>query len=189
MLAVLEEQPTDPGSDYPNLFSPAEWDYVQCRFMLVDKLLSSDPVSNVNIVPFVGDRVVMVRLEDGSWEIPGGTLEPEESYREAICRELLEEAGARMLEFELFGAWICHSSAPGPFRPHIPHPDFWRLVGYGDVEISGAPQEGGEHVVSVDVLPLAEAVRRFTLDSRPELAELYLLAAALRQRRHGVKGE
>lgn len=185
---MLEDQSS---YDYPNLFSLADWCEVQCRFVLIDTSLPVHLVSNINIVPFVGDMVVVIGLEDGSWEIPGGTLEPGESYMQAAHRELLEEAGAGMLNFEPFGAWLCRSSAPEPFRPHIPHPDFRRLVGYADVEISGTPQiiEGGEHVVRVDVVPLEEASRRFAAEGRPELAELYLLAAALRKSSHKTKGE
>ena len=52
----------------------------------------------------------------------------------------LEEAGARLLTFTPLGAWQCRSSAPTPYRAHQPHPTFYRLVGYGAVEVVGPPQ-------------------------------------------------
>ena len=66
-------------------------------------------------------------------------------------RELLEEAGAQLLTFELFGAWHCRSSAPAPYRPHLPHPESYRVVGYGEVALVGAPTNppDGEQVIEV----------------------------------------
>jgi 8-oxo-dGTP diphosphatase len=139
-------------------------------------------ISNVNVVPYVGDQWLVIRLENGNWEIPGGTLEPDESYLDAARRELLEEAGARLLTFQIFGAWKCISEAPKPYRPHLPHPEFYRLVGYGEVELVGLPlnPSDAEQVASVELVTLDEAARRYRSVGRDDLAELYLLAAAMR---------
>jgi hypothetical protein len=112
----------------------------------------------------------------------GGTLEPGESYMDAIRREVWEEAGARLLAFELFGAWYCRSLMAGPYRPHLPYPDYYRVAGYGDIELLGTPQsvEGGERVVSVECVAVEEAARRLNGSGQGFLAELYLLAAYLR---------
>ena len=140
-------------------------------------------ISNVNLVPFKADRWLVLRLQTGEWEIPGGTLEPGESYSDAIRRELIEEAGARLITFELLGAWHCFSTASKPYRPHLPHPKFYRLVGYGAVEIIGNPEnpEGGEQVASVEFVTIEEAVKRFSDINRLELAELYQLAVRVRE--------
>ena len=168
----------DLAPQYPNLFGPATWGPVQCRFALLESNPPAALVSNISIVPFAGDKVAQIELENGLLEIIGGTLEPGESYRGAIERELIEEAGARLLSLEPFGVWYCHSTAPIPYRPHIPHPDFYRLVAYAEVEIVGPPQvpEGGEPVRYVHLLPVEEAANSFRSQGRPELAELYLLA-------------
>lgn len=34
--------------------------------------------NNINIVPFMHNQCVLIRLENGQWEIPGGTLEKSE---------------------------------------------------------------------------------------------------------------
>ena len=145
-------------------------------------------ISNVNLVPFKADRWLVLRLQTGEWEIPGGTLEPGESYSDAIRRELIEEAGARLITFELLGAWHCFSTASKPYRPHLPHPEFYRLVGYGAVEIIGNPEnpEGGEQVASVEFVTIEEAVKRFSDINRFELAELYRLAVRVREAKIGV---
>ncbi len=63
-------------------------------------------------------------------------------------------------------------------------PGFYRLVGYGEVTLGVVPgvPVGGEQVISVESVEVEEASRRFLAVSRPELAELYQLAALLRQR-------
>ena len=150
-----------------------------------------DLISNVNLVPFKGDRWLILRLQTGEWEVPGGTLEPGESYSDAISRELIEEAGARLITFEPLGTWHCFSTAPKPYRPHLPHPEFYRLVGYGAVEIISGPEnpEGGEQVANVEFVPIEEAVRRFHTINRFELAELYQLAAKVRKAKNEKQGE
>ena len=173
---------------FPNLFGSTSWGTVTCTFECLNQIPPLDRISNVNLVPFKGDRWLILRLQTGEWEVPGGTLEPGESYSDAISRELIEEAGARLITFEPLGAWHCFSTAPKPYRSHLPHPEFYRLVGYGAVEITGGPEnpEGGEQVASVDFLPIEEAVQRFRDINRFELAELYQLAAIIREAKIGV---
>ena len=45
-------------------------------------------IANVNIVPYSGDEWIMIRLQDGSWEIPGGTLE-EENDGPLACQPII----------------------------------------------------------------------------------------------------
>lgn len=153
-------------------------------FKRIERPDQPELISNINIVPFVGSRWVVLKLEDGSLELPGGTCEPGEHYLETAQRELLEEAGAKLHKFVPFGVWECHSSAPKPFRPHIPHPVFHRLVGYSRVELVGTPTnpDHGEQVAAVLLLTLEDLQVRFTNAGRSDLAELYTLAADLRQR-------
>ena len=169
--------------DYPDLFAEATWGAIRFQFEVLNAPPEERLISNVNILPFIGDSCVVIKLDSGEWEVPGGTKEPGEMHLDAAKRELMEEAGAQLLSFRTFGAWRCRSSDPVPWKPHLPHPDFYRLVGYADVELVGKPlnPEGGEQVTQVEVLSVDEAAERFLSCWRADLAELYRLAAAIRR--------
>lgn len=172
-----------PHTDFPELFTVVHWGEVSAVFELAASMPPAQLIANVNCVPFVGDHAVLVRLAGGQPELPGGTLEPGENVRTALSRELREEAGARLLSFTLIGFWRCHSRAGAPYRSHLPHPDFIRIVGYGDVDIVSAPLNptGGEQVDAVDVLSVAQVANVFRRWNRPDLAALYQLASILRR--------
>ncbi len=176
------------AGNYPALFRADRWGDIQYQFELRDDPPPAHLISNVNLVPFVGEHCLIIHLRTCEWEIPGGTVEPGENYLDTIRRELLEEAGARLKTFEVFGAWHHHSSAPNPYRPHLPHPESFRVVGFGEVELIGSPQNpaGGEQVASVECVTVEEAGQRFSAIGRPELAELYRLAAAVRKKGTGA---
>ncbi|WP_458118871.1 bis(5'-nucleosyl)-tetraphosphatase (symmetrical) YqeK [Paenibacillus sp. Z6-24] len=161
----------------PALSANIHWGPVTARFH--DRIdpagLNTALISNVSIVPMVGDRLVMIQLEDGRWELPGGTLEEDELYLDALQREVEEEMGGMLLDYQVFGYFHCESAAPLPYRPYIPHPHFIRLAGYGQVRLQGAPLNppGGEQVVRVDVVDIKEAVKRFRNTGRSDLADFY----------------
>ena len=191
--SISENDPDKTGiqSNFPNLFEDTTWQNVTCRFKYLNEIPPLNLISNVNLVPFKDNRWLILRLQTGEWEVPGGTLEPGESYSDTIRRELIEEAGAHLITFELFGAWHCFSNAPNPYRPHLPHPEFYRLVGYGAVEIIGMPKNpiDGEQVARAEFVPIEEAVQRFRTINRFELAELYQLAARVREAKNGNQEE
>ena len=129
---------------------------------------------------------MIVRTQKG-WGITGGTLEPGENYLEAIQRELVEEAGARLINLKPIGAWHCHSLAESPYRPHLPWPEFYRIVGYGEVELIEKPEnpKDGEQVLEVGTFSPEEVNRLLAQrpDDGQELAEIYRLAALLKKQK------
>jgi len=173
------------SADLRYLFEDIHWGTVSTHFERRADLPSDAMISNVTVVPFIGDWVVIIRLSDGRYEVPGGTREPGESFLDTARRELIEEAGARLLNYQPFGAWRCHSSNDRPYRPHLPHPDFYRVVGYGDVELVSQPTNptDGEQVAAVEVVTIEAAADAFIEWGRPDLADLYRLAAQLRGER------
>ena len=168
-------------SRYPNLFREAVHGAIRSRFELIEEAPPEHRIANINIVPRIGNCWLVIQLEDGRWEVPGGTLEPGEAHMDAIRRELAEEAGAELQSFRLFGAWSSHSMSAVPYRSHLPHPDFYRLVGVGTVRIVGEPEApaDGEQVANVECVPIDVAVDRFHSSGRRDLAELYELAQEL----------
>lgn len=166
---------------FPTLSKGIVMGYVENCFSLeyeVDESL----VSNISIIPTVGDQYVVMKLDNGKWELAGGTLEPKEHHMHALVREVREELGAELVSFTLFGCFKCHSTAVEPYRPHIPHPDFIRLIGYGEVNLVGSPLNppDGEQVIAVEIVDIDEAVRRFEDIGRPDIAELYKMAHDLK---------
>lgn len=105
------------SESYPNLFQKAIWGKLEAEFIM--DLPANHLISNVNIVPFIKNECVVIRLENGQWEIPGGTLEQGENYLNAIKRELVEEAGATLHSFHPFGAWKCYSHHVNSYKPHL----------------------------------------------------------------------
>jgi len=171
------------ASQYPHLFNEVIWPWgpARARFVLLVEPPPGRLIANINIVPRAGDDWVILRLADGSWEIPGGTLEPGEIYLETARRELREEAGAELISLRVFGGWHCFSLASKPYRPHLPFPEYYRLVGLGEIELAGTPENpaGAEQVTTVERVSLATAVVRFNSLQRYDLAELYQLAASI----------
>ena len=162
---------------YPHLFCEVFWEWgpIRARFRQLDKEPPSTLIAIINLVPRVGNSWKVLRHKNENWDLPGGTLEPGETYIETLQRELLEEAGAELRSFNILGAWHCISLAEKPYRPHMPFPEFYRLVSYGQVELVAAPANppDGEQIAAVECVSLEQTLARFHRCQRFDLAELY----------------
>ena len=52
-----------------------------------------------------GQVLLQKRSDTGEWCVPGGALEPGETYKEAAARELREEVGINVSDLKLFGLY------------------------------------------------------------------------------------
>jgi 8-oxo-dGTP diphosphatase len=172
---------------YPALFQEMYWGWgpITAQFRMTTEPPPTESLIKVRVVPFVGDELLILRKAEGNWDHPGGTLEPGENYLQALAREALEEAGARITNFKIFGVLDCVSHNDQPYRSHYPHPQFTQVLGFGDAEIVSdpVPAKNGDYEVieEVDIVDLETAVQR--LRGRSDglwQAEMYQLAAELR---------
>lgn len=166
---------------FPRLYAPVRWEWA--GFDGAFSTVAPEPrlVSNVHVVGFVGERVVVCRTVR-EWFLPGGTLEADESVDACVVRELREEAGARVVgPLHWIGAHHGVTDKPVPYRPWQSHPHKAWLWCSVDVVVDGSPTnpEDGEQVVEVRVVSVAEA-RELLARSRDWLADLVALAVELR---------
>ena len=170
--------------NFPNLFQ--EYLPQDGSLRIVFELGTEFPshlIGLVKMVAYVGDDYLATRTPSGWWE-PGGKLEPGESYHEAIEREMLEETGAFVKEFNLFGAFHCYSLQAGPPEPGLLWPEFYFLWGFGEVELIQAPRPTPrEQILEIGLAPLDETCSRLqqTPEAGPLLVDIYRLADMLRK--------
>ncbi|WP_054958524.1 NUDIX hydrolase [Paenibacillus dakarensis] len=167
--------------EFPTLSHSIDWGIVKADFTFTNTVEEA-LISNVSIIPCVGNKYVIFQIDNGMWELPGGTLEPGEGYMDALRREVMEELGGELITYEVIGQFDCESSAEKPYKPHIPHPKFVRIVGYGEVNLVGKPLNpvDGEQVISVETVDIEEAINRFEEIDRHDIAELYKLVDLIR---------
>ena len=173
----------DLTEQYPLLHRPDRWEWASITMQFQSQLPADHLVSSTHVVAFVDGQVILCRDERGDvWFLPGGTREPDESIADSLARELMEEAGAHLIgDFHPIGAHVGVSDAPGPYRPHLPHPDKAWLWGWTDAEIVGPPSlpDDGERIEEVGLFSVVEAAR-LALSDAPWLGELIMFAAESR---------
>lgn len=167
-------------SAYPSFLEPLlkEWGTVSFeRDMPEDSL-----ISNVTMVPFVGDRCVLINTKEWGWMIPGGTLEPGESWREALERELLEEAGAEIVSCEHLVSVRIDATHDNPYRDYLPFPIYFRVIFHGQVNLVAEPSnpDGGEEVIEVRLTSASQARALMLPTQDPWYIDLIDLAEAQR---------
>ncbi|WP_329563060.1 NUDIX domain-containing protein [Kitasatospora sp. NBC_01266] len=173
-----------PSEDrFPALFAPQRWEWggIDAQFAL--ELPPDELITNIHLIGFIGESVVLCRDARGHWFLPGGTREAAESIDDCLVRELREEAGARLLgEPVWLGAHLAVTDRPTPYKPWQPHPRKAWLWGWAEVVLDGEPTNpaDGEQVVEVRAMPVAEAAGLLSRGREQWWAELIALAAARR---------
>lgn len=168
---------------WPSLFTGHTWGRTSFLGMrLLDGPIDVSILQSVNIVPFVGEDVVLTMMSATKPLLPGGTREYGETLLQTIQREVFEECGAEIDTCVAFALLDCYSYERKPWRPHLPHPEFSRLLCFGDIRMIGGPARGQnmETISAVNVVSLPVAIRSLLTCRRPELAAIYECAAEAR---------
>ncbi|MFI1916688.1 NUDIX domain-containing protein [Nocardia sp. NPDC020380] len=166
---------------YPVLHAPARWEWGGLDVQFSTDLPPDELVTNVHVICFSGDRIVLCRDDRDVWLLPGGTREEAESVHDCVVRELREEAGAELAgPVQWIGAHYATTDRPLPYRPWQPHPHKAWLWCTAEVILAGAPTnpDDAEQILEVRAFPPAEAVRLSAGDG-PHLPELLTLAMEL----------
>ncbi|MGW4030662.1 NUDIX domain-containing protein [Streptomyces sp. NPDC004838] len=183
--------PPDVGTGLEGAFAtlktPYKWRAVTSYFK--SEVPPRAHTSNVHVVPFIGDRVVLLHAKESGWGPSGGTLLEGEAIETAVTRELAEEIGGTASRCELFGQWDSETTAEVAYRPWLPHPRFAIALGWADVTITGSSGDDGgvemESILEVSILPVRAAVARLELHGEHHLAALYRVASEVRRAARG----
>jgi 8-oxo-dGTP diphosphatase len=164
---------------FPLLYAQQRWEWAGIDAVFSTDLPADELVTNVHVIGFVGQQIVVCRDSRGVWLLPGGTREEGESVHDCVVRELEEEAGARLAgPLRWVGAHHCVSDRPGPYRAYQPHPAKAWLWCAAEVTIGSAPScpPDAEQIVEVRAVGKTEAQRLLVTDANwlPELVELTL---------------
>jgi len=94
-----------------------------------DREYPKHPLVGVGAILLKGDKVLLVKRgrepSKGMWSIPGGLVELGEGVRDAVVREVMEEAGLRIVPGELFDVVdAVHRDERGRVRFHYVIVDF-----------------------------------------------------------------
>ena len=103
--------------------------FLSIRTYLGSKSPPLEYVTSVRCVLLHKEAVLVVHSTDGTYHIlPGGRREDNESVKETLRREVLEEAGWTIKGESLLGFMHFHHLSPKPEGYTYPYPDFFQLV-------------------------------------------------------------
>jgi 8-oxo-dGTP diphosphatase len=174
---------TDWADRFPGLFGPRFEGYANADLEFCLGAPADETVARLHLVALDPAGLVVVCRSVEDWRfLPGGRREPDETLADLARRELMEEAGCRLLgdPDPLFCFQQARSRNPAPYRPHFTHPESAWAYAVARVEPVGSPTNpvDGESVVEVRRLPPAEAAAWLRVHD-DEHADVVLLAEAL----------
>jgi 8-oxo-dGTP diphosphatase len=160
-------------SAFPDFNDISDGSSRKIEFVPFSSSIPNHRVTHAYAVPFLESGLcIAARRGDGRWCLPGGTLEPGETWTEALHRELLEETGTSIKRYAAFGAY--HTAGD---------PESYRIVCWADVEIVATPADpdGARGVVEIRQVTPSTAAGMFSMNER-HLRPVYLIAEEVRKR-------
>src|SRR5262249_47627213 len=94
----------------------------ECRLYITDELPASEQCSTAFGFVFLDEKVLLTRLRNRDWDIPGGVIELGETPKAAAIREVWEETYAKVDVIELIGIQEIEGFGPKPQGYRWPYP-------------------------------------------------------------------
>ncbi|MGB8984511.1 MAG: NUDIX domain-containing protein [Anaerolineales bacterium] len=137
-MQLIETQTNVPWMPRPN----------RVRLILDEQLPPGSLTTSTFVLAFDRQRLLMTKLTDRGWDLPGGHIEPGESPESALRREVLEETGCVLGEVRLLGYQHLSVLCAVPPNYRYPYPDSYQLFYLAQVQVAR------------EFLPTAEAADR-----------------------------
>jgi 8-oxo-dGTP pyrophosphatase MutT (NUDIX family) len=94
----------------------------EASLYITDELPSKAQCATADGFVFRGDQLLLTRLRERDWDLPGGMIDPKETPAEATIREVWEETYARVSIVELIGIQETKVFCPKPLGYEWPYP-------------------------------------------------------------------
>jgi len=142
------------------------------EFIPFDSGIAEQSVTHAYAIPYVGpDTCIITKRRNGTWVLPGGTVETGETWQQTLEREIFEETGSRILRYQPFGAYQIIGTRIT-----------FRVVCWADVEHIEAPNDpdGESGIAEIRFIRYSDAVAYYT-DANAHFGALYLLSYEIRE--------
>ena len=153
-------------------------------FRRFENALASTICGSSYVIPFISDSHCLVtKRANGKWVLPGGTLEPGETWEEAGCRELLEETGSIPGNLHPIGMYYCVSGVDCPRLSHFAHPEHVRVVSWAIVVQNTSERldpDTNSSIVEVRTVHYRQAAKLFGPEAA-DFGELYVFAHEMKR--------